>query len=258
MKRRILSLALLLACAAALAANWPAWRGPTGQGFCDEKNVPLKWSDKENVKWKVAAGGPGQLDAGRLGRQDLPHPGQQGRQRPQPALLRPRRRQAALAEGRRLRREGAELERRPGTATPRRRPTASASSSASARPGMYCYDFDGKELWKRTDLGKWEHAFGNGASPVLYGDLAILWCGPNEGKGRNFLLAVNKKTGETVWEHDETFGSWSTPLIAKVDGQDQLLLGQSRDVKRQPDDEDRLPEGLRPEDRQGTLAAARG
>ena len=46
--------------------------------------------------------------------------------------------------------------------------------------GMYCYDFDGKELWKRTDLGKWEHAFGNGASPVLYGDLAILWCGPNE------------------------------------------------------------------------------
>ena len=48
--------------------------------------------------------------------------------------------------------------------------------------GMYCYDFAGKELWKRTDLGKWEHTFGNSASPVLYGDLAILWCGPNEAR----------------------------------------------------------------------------
>ena len=45
--------------------------------------------------------------------------------------------------------------------------------------GLYCYDLDGKELWKRTDLGKWEHTFGNGASPVLYGDLVIQWCGPN-------------------------------------------------------------------------------
>src|SRR4029079_11273041 len=76
-----------------------------------------------------------------------------------------------------------------------------------ASAGMYCYDFDGKELWKRTDLGKWEHPFGSGSSPVLYGDRAILWCGPND-KGRNFLLAVNKKTGETAWEHDEPAGSW--------------------------------------------------
>src|SRR5882724_102819 len=37
----------------ALAADWPAWRGPTGQGISEEKNLPLKWSAKENVKWKV-------------------------------------------------------------------------------------------------------------------------------------------------------------------------------------------------------------
>jgi outer membrane protein assembly factor BamB len=103
-----------------------------------------------------------------------------------------------------------------------------------ASAGMYCYDFDGQELWKRTDLGGiWEHPFGSGASPVLYGDLAILWCGPNE-KGRNFLLAVNKATGETVWEAEQTYGSWSTPLITKVNGTDQMLLGYSRDVKNAP------------------------
>jgi outer membrane protein assembly factor BamB len=97
---------------------------------------------------------------------------------------------------------------------------------------MYCYDLNGKEVWKRTDLGgKWEHTFGSGASPVLYGDLAILWCGPNENKGRNYLLAVNKKTGATAWEHDEPYGSWSTPLVARVKDQDQLILGQSKDAK---------------------------
>jgi outer membrane protein assembly factor BamB len=93
-----------------------------------------------------------------------------------------------------------------------------------ASAGMYCYDLEGNELWKRTDLGKWEHAFGSGASPVLYGDLAILWCGPNEKQGRNFLLAASKQSGETVWEHDEKVGSWGTPLITQVGGKDQLLL----------------------------------
>jgi outer membrane protein assembly factor BamB len=89
--------------------------------------------------------------------------------------------------------------------------------------GVYCYDFAGEEMWKRTDLGKWEHAFGNAASPVIYGDLVIQWCGPND-KGRNFLLAMKKTSGETVWEHDEKAGSWGTPVIAKVGGGDQLLL----------------------------------
>jgi outer membrane protein assembly factor BamB len=54
----------LLFAAVALAAvaradNWPAWRGPTGQGDCAEKNLPTKWSAKENVKWKVALEFPG-------------------------------------------------------------------------------------------------------------------------------------------------------------------------------------------------------
>src|SRR5262245_6794612 len=53
MKRFVCALALLGCTAFASADNWPAWRGPTGQGFCEEKNVLLKWSDKENVKWKI-------------------------------------------------------------------------------------------------------------------------------------------------------------------------------------------------------------
>jgi outer membrane protein assembly factor BamB len=57
-------------------------------------------------------------------------------------------------------------------------------------------------------------------------------CGPNDGKGRNYLLAADKKTGSTVWEKDIAYGSWSTPLVAKVDGKDQMLLGFSPDAKQ--------------------------
>src|SRR6187431_2955068 len=50
---------LMVVSAAAQAADWPGWRGPTGQGFCEEKDIPVTWSDKENVKWKVPLEDPG-------------------------------------------------------------------------------------------------------------------------------------------------------------------------------------------------------
>src|ERR1051326_7092572 len=39
--------------------NWPNWRGPEGNGASPEKNLPLKWSEKENVRWRVELPGPG-------------------------------------------------------------------------------------------------------------------------------------------------------------------------------------------------------
>ena len=42
-----------LGCAAAQGADWPAWRGPTGQGLCAEADLPLTWSATKNVKGKV-------------------------------------------------------------------------------------------------------------------------------------------------------------------------------------------------------------
>jgi outer membrane protein assembly factor BamB len=46
---------LLLASAAARASDWPCWRGPTGQGHTDERDLPLTWDGKtgKNVLWKV-------------------------------------------------------------------------------------------------------------------------------------------------------------------------------------------------------------
>src|SRR5437016_5182328 len=49
-------MALLIACtviAVARADNWPAWRGPDGQGHCAEKGLPLTWGPTQNVRWKT-------------------------------------------------------------------------------------------------------------------------------------------------------------------------------------------------------------
>src|SRR5829696_8480884 len=49
----------LLGASAASADNWPGWRGPGGAGVSPEKDLPLKWSATENVRWKVKLPAPG-------------------------------------------------------------------------------------------------------------------------------------------------------------------------------------------------------
>ena len=53
MRRFVLSLSLVVTASAALSANWPAWRGPAGDGVSPEKNLPVKWSPTENIAWKL-------------------------------------------------------------------------------------------------------------------------------------------------------------------------------------------------------------
>lgn len=215
---------------AAVADNWPAWRGPTGQGFCSEKNVPQTWSATQNVKWKIPLADQGNSTPVVWGDKIfLTQANKGGTVRSLLCLAR--------ADGKILWQKDvayAEAEKNwnPSwycNASPVTDGERVVVSFGSA--GVYSYDVAGKELWKRADLGKWEHVFGNGASPVLHGDLAIQWCGPNETTGRNVLLAVNKKTGKTAWEHEEKEGSWATPLVTKIDGKDQLVLGMGPRLK---------------------------
>ncbi|MBI2805694.1 MAG: PQQ-binding-like beta-propeller repeat protein [Planctomycetes bacterium] len=229
--KRIAALLILLSLSIpAFADNWPAWRGPTGQGYCMEKNLLLKWSAKDNVKWKIKLDHPGystpivwgdkvfvtlgtpngevrslycfsRTDGKQLWKNDVPFDGKEQRWGKYPYCH-----ASPVTDGQRV-----------------------VVSFGSA--GVYGYDLAGKELWKRTDLGEWQHQFGNASSPIIYGDICIQWCGPNGKKGRNFLLAVDKKTGKTVWDKDEKDGSWGTPIIVNIGGQDQLLLGFGPQLK---------------------------
>jgi outer membrane protein assembly factor BamB len=232
------------------ADNWPAWRGPTGQGHSAEKDLPLTWSAKDNVRWKVKLPDTGnstpviwgnRIFLTQASDKDWPPKGNNGG----PAKARKR---SLLcfdrADGKVLWQKDVihdEIEYTHPTS-----PYCAASPATDGQrvvvshgsAGMHCYDFSGKELWK-YDLGKLEHVWGNASSPVLYKDLVILWAGPGE---RQFLVAVDKNTGQKVWQHDEPggadgikdktwIGSWSTPIVAKVGGQDQLILGVPKLLK---------------------------
>jgi outer membrane protein assembly factor BamB len=102
--------------------------------------------------------------------------------------------------------------------------------------GVFCYDFDGKELWK-TDLGEVRNEWGYGSSPILYRGKIILNFGPGD---RAFLTALDLKTGKLLWKYDEpggpktllkgNWGSWCTPIVAQVGGNDQILCTMQTQV----------------------------
>jgi outer membrane protein assembly factor BamB len=219
----------------AIAENWPAWRGPRGDGTCLETGLPTKWSATENVAWKTP----------------LP---ERGNSTPIVWGDRVFVTQAIEKEGRRTlmcfdRRDGKLLWQQ-GTEWKEPEPTHGTNPYCASSPatdgervvawfgsaGLFCYDFEGNELWKR-DLGIQKHIWGYGSSPVMFGDLCYLHFGPGE---RSFLIAVNPQTGTTVWQHDEPIntegtseakfsnpdytGSWSSPIFREVDGRSQLLI----------------------------------
>src|SRR6266478_6943762 len=48
------SVAIVLAIAAGVhAGDWPAFRGPNGDGISSEKKVPLHWGPEQNIQWKT-------------------------------------------------------------------------------------------------------------------------------------------------------------------------------------------------------------
>ena len=54
-----LLVSLTVAAAAAVAEDWPQFRGPGGDGVSSAAGVPLRWSETQNVRWKTAIPGLG-------------------------------------------------------------------------------------------------------------------------------------------------------------------------------------------------------
>ena len=59
MCRYLLVLLCVVYVSATQAADWPQFRGPGGQGHSDATNLPLTWSETENITWKVPVAGLG-------------------------------------------------------------------------------------------------------------------------------------------------------------------------------------------------------
>jgi outer membrane protein assembly factor BamB len=63
-------------------------------------------------------------------------------------------------------------------------------------PGLYCYDFDGKEVWHR-DLGDIDAMHGSGSSPVIHDGVCFLNFGPGTDSA---LVACDARTGDVIWK----------------------------------------------------------
>jgi len=232
MKRTLSLLLALCPLLSATADNWPMWRGANGDGTCAESNLPEKWSMEENVAWKVALPDRGNSTPVVWGDKVFIT-------------------QAIERQGKRLllcfdKKTGKQLWDA-GTIYKEPELTHSTNPYCAASPatdgervivffasaGVFCYDMSGQELWKRTDLGKQHHIWGNGASPVLVGDRVFLNFGPGENTA---LYCFDKKTGKTLWQHQEPggasgegdnkkwLGSWGDPLFRTTGGRDELLM----------------------------------
>ncbi len=221
-----------LVCSPLNAADWPQFRGPGGQGHSDATNLPLTWSETENVVWKVPVPGLGWSS-----------PSIQGDQ----IWL-----TTAIDDGKSL--HAIALDRATGKTIhdvvvfELADPGAVHSKNSHASPtplieddrvyihfgahGTACLKTDGSVVWKTQEL-KHDHRHGPGGSPVIYQNLLILNC---DGSDLQFVVALDKNTGKEVWkkkrEHigeDRISGkssvpmAYTTPLLTEINGKIQLL-----------------------------------
>lgn len=225
---------LVLACPATAAdagkgkaavAEWPEFRGPDGQGHAAGQDLPLTWSETENIVWKTPIAGLAWSS-----------PVIQGQQ----IWL-----TAATDEGHSLR--AVCLDRAAGKILhdvevfhpedPGK--MHKKNSHASPTPilegdrvyvhygtnGTACLTSAGKIVWKNDEL-KYTMVHGCGGSPVLVDDLLVFSC---DGGDVQFVVALDKRTGKVRWKTDRDglvtrkHFAFSTPLALRVGATDEVI-----------------------------------
>ena len=218
----------------ASAENWGHWRGEGGNGVATEASPPINFSDRDNVRWKVAIPGKGSGSPVVWNDQvfvtsGVPKSGRSGG--PTDFVLFC------------IDRKSGEIvwQKTAVTATPHEA-THNTNTFASGSPctdgelvyaffgsrGLHAFTMDGQPVWQR-DFGNMaiRNGFGEGASPALSDDRLIV---PWDHEGQSKVYAINKTTGDIIWEtpRDEP-SNWGTPLVIDHDGGKQVILtGQNK------------------------------
>jgi outer membrane protein assembly factor BamB len=233
------------------ADHWPEFRGPHGNGHADATNLPLTWLEDENVRWKTAVHDKGWSSPVIWGNQVwVTTATEAGDKCYAIAIDRDSGKvvhDLLLFEVRLAPRKGGNTP--PSIMAPYEE-WARFNSYASPTPaleegrvyvhfgatGTACLDTaTGKVLWTRTNLECGHHR-GAGSSPILHGDLVILTF---DGFDVQYLAALDKKTGDTVWKRDRNFHeatkngdlkkAYSTPVVIAVNDR-PMLVSQSAEA----------------------------
>ena len=233
MKRCLMVLFVIVLCRSEMVTgqDWPMFRGPDHNGIAAGKKYVSDWSSSKNVKWKIKLDVPGNgspiVSNGRVFFVDATEKGKNRRLHCYDRT-----------NGKKLWVKTVNFKQ--VMPTHKTNPHGATTPAADGKhvvvwhssAGLYCYDFSGKKLWAR-DLGKFQHIWGYGGSPVIYKDRVILNCSPGN---HNFVTALDLKSGKTLWETTEPrdgtgsrradgafWGSWTTPAVVKVGDKSQVI-----------------------------------
>lgn len=231
---------------------WPQWRGPLDTGVAPHANPPAEWTEDQNVRWKTELPGLGHSTpivwgdrvfltaAIPYGDELPPRPSQAPGNHDNLPVTR-RQQFVALA----ISRSDGQIvwQRTLRKALPQEQGhrTASLASNSPVTDGgrvfvffgsygLYCLNLDGELLWEK-DFGLMQslHGHGEGASPVLYGDMLFVNC---DHEGQSFVAAFDKRTGRQLWKVDrDEITSWATPIVVEHAGRPQLIVSGTNRVR---------------------------
>jgi outer membrane protein assembly factor BamB len=247
----IMTLVLGLLCGDFLAAeNWPGWRGPRGDGTSIEKGVPTEWdgASGKNIRWKVPI--PGKGHASPIIWKDrvfvvscLPDE----KSRVLIALDRTSGKQVWQQTVLKANLETKHSLNSRASGTPvtdgklvfvtffqpddRTVPAPNVGGERLITPGQMvvaAYDFEGNRTWRVTP-GGFISAHGYCSSPVVFEDLLIV---NGDHDGESYVVALDRKTGETVWKvaREHKIRSYVTPLIREINGRPQMVMSGSQSI----------------------------
>ncbi len=214
----------------ALADNWPQWRGPSLDGVSQESNLPVRWSTRENVTWK------------------LPMPAWSG----STPIVWGDRIFLNVADGGNLylwsvdRADGSVLWKRFLSDGDRKERKQNMSSPSPVTDGKHVwvmtgtgilkdFDFAGKEVWARDiqrDYGSFGLNWGYASSPLLHGDaLYVQVLHGMKTDDPSYVLRIDKGTGETLWRVErptdairESPDSYTTPGLLTYGSKTEIVI----------------------------------
>src|SRR5262245_35538166 len=230
---------IVISFAAALADNWPQWRGPFLNGVSNEKNLPLRWSREENIAWKLSL--PGLSAATPVIWEDSIFLNvTEGKEI---YLWRLEKKHGRVLWKKPLGRTAVQLRTHPkhNPSTPSPVTDGKSVYALNAYGSLVSFDLAGNEIWKRElwqDYGRFVLRFGFSSSPVLFEDSLYLQVLRETPLGEpSYLLRIDKKTGKTIWKNDFSATSgfkaaeaYSTPTILKHGKSVELVVNGSDQV----------------------------
>ena len=214
------------------ADDWPRWRGPNADNVADGRNLPLRWSSTENVRWSVKLPGWGTSSPVVYGKQVFVTTQAEADGKKSLLLISLNR-----DHGRELWRHdfGMGVDQRTheksNLAVNTPAVTNDAVYVAYGNADIARYSHDGKLVWVRryiSDYGDPQTAWGYAVSPLVVDDAVLFpW---DHHEGPCYLLGLDKVTGEIAWKKDRPIGTaHATPLLVDHHGQQDLLVpGKNR------------------------------